>query len=232
MPAETEPVREFSEIPQHLDALVVLGKNIGVGWTGEKIRRAGALGRGFLSGHAKLNVLAAGNLYMLGNIGTLIFSTGQTSGYPSESQAMKDFLIKNFPKIPDSAIILEEKSIDTAGNAEQVSRIIKENDFKTVGVLSVGFHISNAKLLFQRYGVKVDRTFSSEDVVKNHAKNPVRFKGHKEPKVFNPELFVSMYRNSPNVKKEKKKELIRKFLLHTVDRRGKLIRLVTSRTRS
>ena len=205
-----------SEIPQRkLDALIVLGKNIGVGWSPEKIRRT----KGFLSGHSRLNVLAAGDLYNQGLTQRIIFSTGQTSGSPSEAQAMKDFLKEKFPQIPDSAVILEENSIDTAGNAEEVAKLVAEYEFSSVGLLTVGFHLPNARRLFQRFGVKVEKSesFSAEQIVKGRARQP--------------EFFVKAYSSSSLVKREKRKELIRSLLLFTIDPKGQLIRHITKRQR-
>jgi len=216
---EANEVLQQREIltPTKLDALIVLGKNIGEGWSPEKIRRT----RNLLSGHSKLNVLAAGDLYNQGLTQRIIFSTGQTAGadYPSEALAMKAFLKEKFPQIPDSAIILEENSIDTAGNAEEVAKIIEKHGFSNVGLLTVGFHLPNARTLFERFGVKIDDTdsFKAEEIVKDRAKKP--------------ELFVESYSNSPLVKREKRKERVRTILLYTIDRRGRLLREVTKRQR-
>ena len=71
------------------DALVVLGKNIGIGWTREKIRKT----PNSLSDRSILSVYAAGFLYKTGNFNRIIFSGGKTAGedFPSEAAAMKDF---------------------------------------------------------------------------------------------------------------------------------------------
>ena len=132
---------------------------------------------------------------------------------------MKDFLKEKFPEIPDSAVILEEKSIDTAGNAEEVSKLIKRYGFSNIGLLTVGFHLPNARRLFDRYGIKVDKddNFIAEQVVKARTRKP--------------ELFVESYHRSPLVKQERRRELVRTILLYTIDRRGRLLREVTKRQR-
>jgi uncharacterized SAM-binding protein YcdF (DUF218 family) len=133
---------------------------------------------------------------------------------------MKDFLKEKFPQIPDNAIILEENSIDTAGNAEEVAKLIAKHGFSNVGLLTVGFHLPNARKLFGRFGVKVgeNESFSAEQIIKDRARKP--------------EFFVKTYSNSPLVKREKKKELIRSILLFTIDPKGRLIRQITKRQRN
>lgn len=102
------------------DALIVLGKNIGVGWNREKIRKTPH----FLSDRSELSVFATGFLFDTGNFKQIIFSGGKTAGadYPSEAKAMKDFLLKEFPEIPEEKIILEENSFDTIENAIEVKK--------------------------------------------------------------------------------------------------------------
>jgi uncharacterized SAM-binding protein YcdF (DUF218 family) len=98
--------------------LIVLGKNIGVDSSPEDIRRDNY----HLSRESRLNALAAGNLYRPGM--KILFSTGG-EGVPAESSAMRDYLLSRFPDIPEEAIDLEDRSIDTAGNAEEVSKILR-----------------------------------------------------------------------------------------------------------
>lgn len=192
--------------------IVTLGKNIGVRHTPAEIRTK----HDHLSPESKINAFAAGLSWQEGT--TIIFSTGQTAGasIPSEAQLMKGYLKRVFPNIPDSDIILEEKSIDTAGNAEEVSKILKAKGVEDVTLLSTGFHVGNAKILFERYGVKVRNVIVSEKVMKEHSRHPDR---------------VRTYFNSDIIKKERKKELVRRILLSTIDPKGKILRWFTSRSR-
>lgn len=205
-----------------LDALIVLGHNIGAGWKGERIRRV----PDHLSGHSKLNALAAGILFKEGLAKNIIFSSGHTAGNetPSEAEAMRDFLITRFPEIPSSAIILEDKSIDTAGNAEESIRILNKQNYSSVGLMSTNDHLRNSIILFARYGLRVkkENSFASEEVIAGEmAKNPSR----------NPKLFIEGYRKSSQVKKDRQKEIIRSILLHTIDGKGMLLRQITKKTR-
>jgi len=211
-------------VQQKLDVLIVLGHNMGAGWKGEKIRHH----PDHLSGHSKLSALAAGILYQRGCMHKILFSTGHTAGIetPSEAEAMAVFFRKRFPEISESAILLEDKSIDTAGNAEESMKIIDNNNFIKIGLMSTGDHVKNAIVLFQRYGLNGDTlVFSSEKVIAENmwldpTKNP---KSSLE--------FLRAYRNSAQIKGDRKKEIIRSILLHTIDSKGMLLRQVSKRTR-
>ncbi|HZQ29845.1 MAG TPA: hypothetical protein VFA93_02085 [Patescibacteria group bacterium] len=86
------------ELESKLDAIVVLGKNIGVDWTKDTIRKQ----RFHLSPHARISVDAAGLLYKAGFAERIIFSTGKTadSDIPSEAALMKLHLQRIFKTIP------------------------------------------------------------------------------------------------------------------------------------
>jgi len=192
--------------------IVALGKNIGVRYTPAGIRTK----PDHLSPESKINTYATGLSWKEGD--AIIFSTGQTAGggIPSEARLMKGYLKRVFPKIPDSDIVLEEKSIDTAGNAEEVGKILKTKGVENVTLLSTGFHVGNATILFERYGLKVRDVIISEKVMEEHSRHPKR---------------VRTYFNSDVIKKERKKEFLRRVLLSTIDRKGKILRWLTSKSR-
>ena len=153
--------RYSPETPQSkLDAIVVLGKNIGVGWGPKEIRDS----KNSLSDHSIVSVCAAGILYKAGLTDKIIFATGKTAGtdVPSEAEAMKRKLKALFPLIPNSAIILEERSKDTASNAKEVKKIIDRNGLREIGLVTVGFHLERATILFGREGIKVSTLVASE----------------------------------------------------------------------
>jgi uncharacterized SAM-binding protein YcdF (DUF218 family) len=209
-----------------LDALIVLGHNIGAGWKGERIRQ----NPDNLSGHSKLSTLAAAIAFKERLTDKIIFSSGHTSGIEtrSEAEAMRDFLKIRFPEIPDGAIILESNSIDTAGNAEESKKIVDQNQFKNIGLMSTRDHLNNSIILFKRYGLRVkkENCFASEELV---AKYMEKINTPEKPK--DPKSFLEGYRKSPQVKGDRKKELIRSILLRTIDPKGKILRQVSKRTR-
>ncbi|MBF8249544.1 MAG: hypothetical protein HW400_145 [Candidatus Levybacteria bacterium] len=204
------------------DALIVLGHNLGSGWKGERIRR----NQNHLSGHSKLSVQATGILYRAGIVDRIIFSSGHTAGKktPSEAEAMKTFLLVRFPEIPINAIILEDKSIETSGNIEESKRIVDQENFINVGLMSTGDHVLNASVLSERYGLKIkeENCLASEEIVaKKMAENPAK----------NPEAFLRGYRNSLQAKGDRQKEKIRSFLLQSIDRKGRILRFIAWLTR-
>ncbi|HEU5229561.1 MAG TPA: YdcF family protein [Ktedonobacteraceae bacterium] len=196
----------------HHSVLVVLGKNIGIGSSPRVIRKDNF----HLSHETRINVLACGMLYQPGM--DIICSSGETSGPPSEARAMKNYLLLHFPQIPRNHIILEEhkNSIDTAGNAEEVAKIVKARGYKYVGLVTVGYHLNNAAILCERYGVPIGQKFIAEHVVQ---KRSVR---HKQ--------YIMRWEKTGRIQQEKRKEALRKLLLR-IDRKGKFLRLLTQRTR-
>ena len=180
-------------MPTHT-ALVVLGKNIGVGSSPGTIRRDNF----HLSNETRINVLAGGILYQPGM--DIICSSGETAGPPSEARAMKRYLQVHFPDIPEEHIILEEhkNSIDTAGNAEEVAKIVKAKGYKYIGLVTVGYHLNNAVTLFERYGVPIEQKFIAEDVVQERS--------------LRHERYLKYWEETGRIKREKKKERILIFI--------------------
>lgn len=136
-----------------LKILVVLGKN----WENHTQSDERAV---TLSIDSQISALAAGWKFVKEKFDYLIFSTGKTAGedWPSEAQAMKDFLLKNLPKekyfLPEEKIILEEISFDTAGNAEEVGKIFVDRDWSNqeITLMTVGYHLPRARKLFFNFG--------------------------------------------------------------------------------
>jgi uncharacterized SAM-binding protein YcdF (DUF218 family) len=204
-------IRKFDVMPIQT-VLIILGKNIGIGSNPEAIRKDNFN----LSNETRINVLAGGILHQPGM--DIICSSGETAGPPSEAKAMKRYLQVHFPDIPEEHIILEENknSIDTAGNAEEVAKIIKANDYKHIKLVTVGYHLNNAVTLFERYGIPIEQKFAAEDIVQKRSSR------HQQ--------YLKYWGKTGRIKQEKKKEAIRRTLL-TIDRKGKLLRLITQRTR-
>jgi uncharacterized SAM-binding protein YcdF (DUF218 family) len=145
---------------KHYDALVVLGKNIGIGWTRNRIKKT----KHFLSDRSEFSVMAGGILFKTGNFDKIIFSAGKTAGrnVPSEAQAMSDFLLLKFPGFPKDKIIKEEISVDTLQNAEEIKKIADTQNIKTLLVLTTPEHVKRTKMLFKKEGLNVDVEGSDE----------------------------------------------------------------------
>lgn len=201
-----------NEYLQHTPDVLVLGKNIGIGSSPDKIRNDNFN----LSAETRSNVLAAGMLYKPGM--NILFSTGQTVGAntPSEAQAMKNYFHAHFTGIPEKHILLEENSIDTASNAEEVAKIVRDKNYNHVGLVTVGYHLHNAVTLFERHGVSVEQKIIAEDIVRERTPHHQRY--------------IENWKETTRIKQEEKKESIRKAFL-AIDQKGKLLRLITQRTR-
>lgn len=208
MPAKNS---EQNHSPQP-DLLIVLGKNIGIGSSPEDIRAR----HDHLSRESRINAIAAGELWAPGT--DILFSTGQTAGSDtlSEAEAMKSFFKKLYPKVPENYLLTEEKSIDTAGNAEEVAKMIAERRYKRIGLVTVGYHMHGAKTLFNNYGVNIAYTFEAEDAMRTRSRHY--------------DTYAQGWAQSDRVKQEEKKEFVRRVIL-PIDRKGKLLRLVTTKTR-
>ncbi len=148
------------------DGLVVLGKNIGISWTRNRIRKT----KHFLSDRAQFSVIAGGVLFNSSNFSHIIFSGGKTAGidFPSEAKAMSDFLILNFPDFPKEKIILEDISKDTVQNAQEVKKIADKLNLKHLMVMTTPEHFARSKMLFKKEGMDVTMISSSE-VLKKQA---------------------------------------------------------------
>lgn len=199
------------------DAVVALGKNWQFALEGKRV---------YLSLESRITSLAAAELYLGRQIKCIIFSGGETAGndpqgnpYPSEAEEMKKYLRIFFSEeeIPDRAIILEVNSFDTAGNAEEVKKVIRKKSLKSICLLTVTLHIPRAKKLFENYGIKILEAFSSEEVLK----------GRNE---FYDKL-IGEYDWSTRYIAELIKETVGVGLVNTIDPKGEILRKVTAITR-
>ena len=126
-------------------------------------------------------------------------------------------------KIPEESIALEEASIDTAGNAEEVAkwleakRTLDGKEYASIGLVTVGYHIKRATKLFKNFGVPIDRKYKSEQIV------AVRSPKH--------ETLVEKWRKSGNVLVESyfKEPILRG--ISTFDKQGKTLRKITQKSR-
>lgn len=201
MSLETEPI----------NVLVILGKNIGVKSTPEKIRRT----PDHLSPDSRINAIATADIVSdIFQPDYVIFSSGHTAGksIPSEAASMNAFLTNNtrrFPAIPkEIPVILEEKSIDTASNADEVSKIVSEIEKDTnrnaqVILVTTGYHLGNAAKIFRdkRINVWDWNGYASDDVVAKRARVP--------------QYFLENYNRQKRIQEETTREKIRSIILHS-----------------
>lgn len=113
------------------------------------------------------------------------------------------------------------RTIDTAGSAEEVARLLPEfehtrqRNYEQISLLTVGYHINNATKLFTRFGVPIKQKLIAEEIIAGLSL------AHAE--------YVRQRAGTDRVKRERQKEFVRFILLHTVDPKGRLIRTITSK---
>lgn len=183
------------------DAVIALGKNWYYSNNGVPIA---------LSVESKVTALAAGILYLQGKVKRIIFATGTTTSNPnlSEAREMAKFLRKCLPSIPEEALLLEERSFDTAGNAEETRKIIEEIGIDTIALLTVGYHAERAARLFKSYSVSISAVLNSEDLLSE------TLAGTEAADT------IQEYFRSKNVIHERLKEAALSLLVRTIDPNG------------
>jgi len=210
---KTEEELSRETLPEKVEAVIVLGKN----WRAYPPKNASEEWQLHLSIESKMSALAAGEMFKEGLTDKIIFSGGRTAGKDrsSEAKAMWDYLKKKYPDIPDKIIALEEESLDTAGNAEEVLKILQQYNIQDVALMTAGFHLPRAKKLFKEFGIETQGV-PSEELLKKRSKHYERF--------------VEKYLESGQVKTKGIKEMILRTLLF-IDAKGKLPRLLTKKFR-
>lgn len=146
--------------PSRADALVVLGR--------------GVEPDGALPLLAKQRVERAAELYAWGVAPRMIFSghsSLMTDAPPLRTEAAAMAMHARALGIPKRAIILEEESRDTIGNAYFVlRRFLEPNDWMSIRVVTSDFHIQRTAWVFQKVlGLGYDVAFSPSPSELDHA---------------------------------------------------------------
>ena len=177
-----------------------------------------ALGNGLdnrkdLTVESKMTALAATVLYKHTTGSKIIFSGGFTKGKINGSEAKKMYEYSMvLLNIKNGDVILEQNSVDTVGNVEEVKKYLTKDD--NVTLVSFGFHLKRAKKLFERYGIKVAGSVASE-------------------KILSENFYQDLIKNY-NLKRKTIKllrEVILLSLVYTIDNKGRLLRIISSKTR-
>jgi uncharacterized SAM-binding protein YcdF (DUF218 family) len=143
------------------DAVIGLGKN----WGNKKESKK--TGIFYPSIDTAMTAIACAEEYLAGNANKIMYSTGDTFKGPSEAEAMRLQLRSMFSEeeIPDEDIILEERSIDTPGNAEEVAKIISERGMQHIKLVTVSRHLKRSETLFRIHGITSFDSAASEDIL-------------------------------------------------------------------
>ncbi|MBI2621496.1 MAG: YdcF family protein [Candidatus Levybacteria bacterium] len=200
-------VPTFKEVPK--TTLVVLGKNIGEDWTAERIRQT----HHHLSPHSRVSVLAAGVALKEGLADKVMFTITNTAGseplskedaeksrdpkgeglpLPPEAELMAAQFRRIFPRLANR-VSTQTNSWDTNTDAKETRKLVDEDIVSArngVNLMTVGFHLRRAGLLFRRMRLR-PKLFASEKIL-----------SHRRPK------FVKNYTESELYKKEERKERI------------------------
>lgn len=158
----------------------------------------------------KMRVLAVGELFSQGLVDRIIFSGGRTAGEdnPSEAEAMKSFLLRKFPEIPQDSILLEDCSENTVENAQNTLKLMEEKGIKRAMLLTSATHLPRAMMLFRNFGVDVVKGIAAEDEFGKRSKHHKRL--------------IEKIKRSRRIKREKIKELILRGILF-IDRKGRIV---------
>jgi hypothetical protein len=137
-------------IRYHADAIVVLGSTVNVD--------------GSLPTHARQRAVRAAMLLAAGVAPRIIFSgrCNLTAEPPAISEAAAMAAFAESLGAPREAILLEEESRDTIGNAYFVSRLFLEpNGWSSIRVVTSDFHVPRTTWVFQKVlGDAYDVSFS------------------------------------------------------------------------
>lgn len=136
------PAFSPEELPEG-DTIVVLGGGI---------EAEGAYGRWGDLNHASDRVVSAAELWHAKKAPKIVVSGGSTQGPVSEASRMADLLQRM--GVPANAIRLEEKSLNTEGNAREVAALVDTGSPHILLVTS-SLHMRRAAALFTAQGFRV-----------------------------------------------------------------------------
>jgi len=126
------------------DAIVILGGGQYYGWLKKQNIRLDDL---------ESSRVAAGARAWLAGRAPVIILTGGKTGRISEAQRMAEAI--NRLGVPDSALLLEERSRSTRDNALYTAALAKPRGVRTVLLVTSGLHMPRAVLVFREAGFHV-----------------------------------------------------------------------------
>jgi len=141
------PVVSSADVP-NADAIVTLGGTVysvkpprveAEEVTGSRLLRTARI---FHAGKAPIVICSGGGKYKS------TFGTMRT-----EAQDIREVLLSL--QVPDSAIVLESRSLNTNENAKATAGILKERGIKKILLVTSAFHMPRAVAMFEREGFEV-----------------------------------------------------------------------------
>lgn len=97
----------------------------------------------------------AAKLYKAGKTPVLILSGGLAFAQGTTTEAASMQLFLRDLGVPDAAMLLEERSVNTRENAQYTARMLSERGIPTVVLVTSALHMPRAVRLFEAQGVKV-----------------------------------------------------------------------------
>lgn len=97
----------------------------------------------------------AARLYHAGKAPRILLSGGSIKpGLPGEAHAMRAFL--RDLGVPEAAIVIEDRSTDTQGNATQSAQWLRSQGIDRVILVTSASHMARARMQFERAGLRVE----------------------------------------------------------------------------
>ena len=116
--------------------------------------------------------LHASSLYKQKRGKKIIASGGLGAHPPTEAQAMKEILLED--GVDEKDIILDEKSLSTFDSARNVRKILRQNDYGEVILVTSSYHVVRSLLAFRSLRIKAKASGSPEKKGETDYKNLVR----------------------------------------------------------
>ena len=104
----------------------------------------------------------AAELYRQGLAPLVIFSGGFAGRFSSEASVGRDLALKH--GVPEAACLLEEGSHTTRQNAEHTAPLLKARGIDEVVLVSDGYHLLRASLLFAQLGIRTQPVASLREL--------------------------------------------------------------------
>ena len=104
----------------------------------------------------------AAELYRQGLAPLVIFSGGVSGQLPSEASVARDLAVSL--GVPASACVLEEGSHSTQQNAELTAPLLRARSIDEVVLVSDGYHLFRARLLFSSQGIRTQPVASEREL--------------------------------------------------------------------
>lgn len=129
----------------HADAIVVLGGGTRYSWLARKDVDPWELGSSRLAAGARA--------WLSQRAPVVILSGGRGGPRGSEARMMAPAIVRL--GVPESALLLEERSRNTEDNAANTARLAKSRGIRRVLLVTSAVHMPRARLLFERAGLDV-----------------------------------------------------------------------------